>query len=81
MIESRSIILDYFADGNENVPSEDFDPGFGCVIAEPVRILQPPPPVIDTLTVNDRLNIAYLHESEREREAREDGFLERHGIK
>lgn len=49
-IFSPSYIGDYDQEGFENVPSEDFDPGFGCVpVVKPVE-LKPPPPVKQWMT-------------------------------
>lgn len=42
-IYDNKVIGDYDVEGYENVPSEDFDPGFGCVPVFKKRVVPPPP--------------------------------------
>ena len=79
-IFNKEIILDYNEEGNENVPSEDFAAGFGCVPIEEEKTLLPPPPVKSNWTENDWENFRYMMESDDEKQNKEDQFLSRHKI-
>jgi hypothetical protein len=52
-IFNPAIIQDYNIEGNENVESEDFDMGFGCVPVVVEKEMQPPPPVHCNLTMEE----------------------------
>ncbi len=71
-IFSPSYIGDFDQEGYENVPSEDFDPGYGCVpVEKPKPVLAPPQ--ITTSAPQQRL-------TEAEQERHEDEYLAAHGV-
>ena len=70
-------IGDYAADGCDSVPSEDFDPGHGCVPF--VKDFQPAPlPPVKKLTTEEQRRWIYM--SAAEDEARQDEYLKTHNI-
>lgn len=75
-----SVILDFNQEGYENVPSEDFDPGFGCVPLEVERKLAPPPPVTNHQDNVHFENLTYLKQTDAEKQIKEDEFLKQFGI-
>ena len=79
-IINQSEIKDFDVDGYENVPSEDFDPGFGCVPQYVPRELKPPPPVPDNFSAVAKANIAYEKLTEKQITQKEDEFLKQLGL-
>lgn len=76
----QSIILDYNKEGYENVPSEDFDPGFGCVPVHVERKPPPPPPVPCTKTDSDRENEKIFFMTDEEKDKANDDYLKQFGL-
>ena len=79
-IFNPAIIKDFNIEGYENVESEDFDAGFGCVPIEEVKVLNPPPPVPDNRTANDRENEKYFFMTADEKDQANDEHLKRCGL-
>lgn len=76
----ENIIQDFNIEGLENVESEDFDPGYGCVVEKkPIEIL--PVPDRPVSKEEEEMWLANQHfQTEREREFIEDQFLSAHGV-
>lgn len=80
-IFNPKIIQDYNEEGNENVPSEDFDAGFGCVPVEVERKPAPLPLVPQReLTDHEKWSIMENKRTEEERQFLEDEYLKMYGI-
>lgn len=79
-IFNKSIIGDY-SPGFDSVDSEDFDPGFGCVPLEEVRVIPglPDEPPLNW-TKSDQENYEYWLRTDDENAAREDEWLKTQGI-
>lgn len=80
LVWPRNEIKDFNIIGLESVPSEDFDPGFGCVVFEPIIESAPPsmPPLVHT-----EHELWLYHEnslSERERHEEQMEYLRSKGV-
>lgn len=74
----KKIIKDFNVEGMENVDSEDFEAGFGCVVKEKERVLFVHTAAPITKEQEEQLRWHFMTEQERERI--EDEHLKRHGI-
>lgn len=68
-----------FIEDGDNVPSEDFDPGFGCVPEFKAAKLAPPD-IQYQITKEEQERRDYFFMTEEEKQRREDEFLADHGI-
>lgn len=73
-------IGDFNAEGFDSVPSEDFDPGFGCVPSPKPYVKPELPPMIDRRTEADKERADYFFETDAESERKQDEFLKQYGI-
>ena len=77
----KRVIKDYNGEGYDSVDSEDFEPGFGCVPIEEVKVIPGPPdmPPIGW-SKSHQENYELLHRTDKENEEREREYLQRKGI-
>ena len=78
---NKNIIGDFNGEGFDSVDSEDFDPGYGCVVEE-VQVIPNMPPEIEPIKWSKGLQRSYEldQRTQAEKEAREDEYLKRNGI-
>jgi hypothetical protein len=79
-IFNQSIIQDFNEEGNENVESEDFSPGFGCVPVLFYLKLEPPSEIKNNWTENDWENYHYSKLRDEQKQFEEDSYLKQYGI-
>lgn len=79
-VYDKNIIGDFNQHGFDSVDSEDFPPGQGGRLPEIIYVPVPPPPVPDTLTAADRLNIEYDNMTEYEKEQKQNKYLEQFNL-
>jgi len=73
------LITDHNAEGFDSVDSEDFDPGFGCVVQE-VRTVTPPPLMVQQLTDNEKWAYWYQRLTYEQIMRAEDEWLRERGV-
>ena len=80
---NKQIIGDYNTEGYDSVDSEDFEPGFGCVVPriQPIIAL---PEMKDNRTEDEKKMAAdrlkYFFMTDAENEKRQDEFLKSKGL-
>lgn len=76
----RAIITDHNTEGFDSVDSNDFDPGFGCVVAEAFVLPTPPPVIQPVYSEKEQEALWWQSVSESERDRMNDEYLGRKGI-
>lgn len=73
------LITDHNAEGFDSVDSEDFDPGFGCVVQE-LRTVPQSPVMVQQLTENEKWAYWYMMLTYEEIMRAEDEWLRERGV-
>lgn len=72
------IISEFNVQGNENVDSEDFDPGYGCVVKK--KEYEPAPLPALATNPDDAERLRYFFMKDEQKASIDDEHLRRHGI-